>query len=74
MNNRFMLELSDRFAKRLEKDYPNNDTRVEAAFQMTLSRAPLKQEREAMTRFIEAHGLPSFSRLMFNLNEFVYIN
>jgi hypothetical protein len=39
-----------------------------------LGRAPTPEELETLADHVQRHGLPSASRLLFNLNEFVFVD
>jgi hypothetical protein len=53
----------------------NNTTeQVEAAMQLTLGRLPNEAESKELVAFADQHGLENLCRVLFNLNEFVFIN
>ena len=74
LNSPFILEMANRFAERLESSQPDRDHQVQEAFQLVLQRPPDPQERSEMVAFAGQHGLPALARVLFNLNEFVYID
>jgi len=48
--------------------------RVVAAFRLALSRSPTRDEAEALTAYAEKHGLANACRVLFNMNEFAFID
>lgn len=75
LNNPFMVEMSERFAERLAATHPDNtEQQIEAAFRIALGRTPVEVERQKLAAYAEEHGLANACRLVFNLNEFVYVD
>lgn len=73
-NDAFVVCQSQHFANRLRSMGANTQVQIVAAFQLALSRTPNMDELREFGVFIEKHGLENFCRVMFNLNEFVFIN
>ncbi|MGK0432834.1 MAG: hypothetical protein ACJA0V_001976 [Planctomycetota bacterium] len=73
-NNRFVLRQAEHFADRLRKEAPSDRGRVAVACQLALGRAPRPDEVRIMVTHVERHGLASLCRLIFNLNEFVFLD
>jgi hypothetical protein len=46
---------------------------VDRAFWLAYSRSASDDEQHQAAAFIEAHGLPAFCRVLFNTNEFLYV-
>lgn len=74
LNNPFMVEQAEFFAKRVEKMSPELAGQVEAAFKTALGRRPDLEERDRMTEFARRHGLANACRVILNLNEFLFID
>ncbi len=75
LNNPFMMEMSERFAERLAAMYPGDtEQQIEAAFSIALGRTPVDVERQELAAHAKKHGLANACRLVFNLNEFVYVD
>jgi len=83
MNNDFVIESSEAFARRLIKEHSSNDDRINAAFELAYGREPTSGERSATARFIQqfqsegANGLQTLSALcqsLFASAEFRYID
>lgn len=53
MNNGFVIEASDAFARRLMDEQSSYSDRINAAFELTYGRKPTRQERAAATAFVQ---------------------
>jgi hypothetical protein len=75
MNNPFQLSMARHFAARLDSELPGSDmsTRAARGFEMVTGRSPDADELQRLTDFANRHGLPALCRLLFNLNEFVFV-
>ena len=74
MNNRFVFDQSNFFAKRVTAvagSRPEDQT-VEA-YRIALLREPTVKERHAAAEFVQEHGLLSLCRVLLNSNEFLYV-
>ncbi len=74
LNNDFMVAMSRHFAERLEKSTGDMRTRVEQGFSEALGRPANAEESAALTAYAEKHGLANLCRVLFNLNEFVFVD
>jgi mono/diheme cytochrome c family protein len=74
LNNPFVLKQSEEFAERLEQSAGPIEARVELAYQLALSRKPRPDEQERLARFAETHGWANACRVLFNSNEFMFID
>jgi len=74
LNDPFMLKQSEHFAEKLRKLSTSPEGQVDAAYQAALGRPPAAAERTQLTGFIRKHGLPNACRLLFNTNEFVFVD
>jgi Protein of unknown function (DUF1553)/Protein of unknown function (DUF1549)/Planctomycete cytochrome C len=79
MNGRLVNEEAAHFARRLETECGDDPRRqVVAAYRLALCRDPSDEERQAALEFIAGDetggGLHGFCRVLFNLNEFVYVD
>ncbi|MEO1994814.1 MAG: DUF1553 domain-containing protein, partial [Planctomycetaceae bacterium] len=74
LNNKFMLRMSQHFADRLEREASDPDDRMQRAFQLTLARDPTPEEQQALTSLATQYGLANACRVLFNLNEFIFID
>ena len=73
LNNGFMLVQSKEFAKRLERDFPKQQ-QVAQAFFIALGRNPSQSELESLTTLANQHSLADLARVLFNLNEFSFVD
>jgi len=75
LNNSFVLRTADSFAKRIEAEAATDpEARVRKAYELALGRDPETDELSASTAFIQQHGLSAFCRVLFNSNEFLYVD
>ncbi len=75
MNHSFVLRMSDHFAARVVDEVgPAPDAQVRRATQLAWCRTPSVDESQAMVSFIDEHGLPALCRVLFNSNEFLYVD
>ena len=75
MNNSFLLRMSANCAARVLRDAGKEPgDQIELAFQLIYARAPDTAERESSRQFVTTYGLPALCRVLFNSNEFLYID
>jgi hypothetical protein len=74
LNDAFMVKQSRAFARRLESMADDPARRIEAAFVLALGRPPRADERDAVVAYVRKHGLANACRLLFNTNEFLFID
>ncbi|MGB0370185.1 MAG: DUF1549 and DUF1553 domain-containing protein [Opitutales bacterium] len=85
MNNEYVLDRSQDFAQRLIKRAPESfDAQLDWAIKLALSREVSAEERVLFTDFYEqqielrdgdnAQALADLCQVIFNLNEFIYVN
>ncbi|MBI5799164.1 MAG: DUF1553 domain-containing protein, partial [Verrucomicrobia bacterium] len=73
-NNDFVLRHSEHFAARVEKLGADAPSRAKAAVRLAFQRAATPEEVRAMSAYAEQHGLAALGRVLFNSNEFLFIN
>jgi hypothetical protein len=74
LNSSFILQQSEIFAKRLEREAGNDSAKqARAAFQFAFARQPDRTELAESVKLIRQHGLPIFCRALFNANEFINV-
>lgn len=73
-NNDFMLRQSNDFAERLEQEANTIDGQIGRAFWLAFSRHVTPQELQAARQLISVQGLPHLCRVLFNANEFIYVD
>ena len=74
LNDLFMVKQAERFARRLEAASDDPRRQIEAAYVLALGRPPRPEERDALAAHAARHGLANACRLLFNTNEFVFID
>ena len=68
-NNDFVLHASEWFAERLNAE----DAGVKRAIQLAYQREASSQEISEYQTFVDKHGMAAFCRVLFNSNEFLFI-
>ena len=63
-----------RFAERLRKGADSIDERIELAVRLTLNRDPERQESAILSDYVRGQGLENLARLLFNSNEFLFVD
>jgi hypothetical protein len=74
LNDPFMMKQAECFAERLQKISPQVDRQIEAAYLLALGRPPNGNEKNTMMQYAGKHGLVNACRLLFNTNEFIFID
>jgi len=74
MNNNFTIVMAQAFRERLQSTSATSTEAVDMAFTLCTGRPPTAAERLALTEYADTHGLAAFARVMFNLNEFIFID
>ncbi|MEZ6055677.1 MAG: PSD1 and planctomycete cytochrome C domain-containing protein [Planctomycetaceae bacterium] len=74
LNNRLSLALAGQLAERVRRIAPDTSGQVAAAFRLALSRTPTRQEQEILDQYLAAHNLENLCRLLWNANEFVFVD
>lgn len=75
LNSRLTVAMSRHFAQRVRSDAGDDiPAQVRRAFDLAVQRQPTTSEATDLEAYCKAHGLPATCRLLFNLNEFVYID
>jgi hypothetical protein len=75
LNNPFVIEQSRRFAERIvQESGPDVARQVRAAFQHALLADVGDTEIPPLGEFVRRHGLDGLCRVLFNTNEFLYVD
>jgi hypothetical protein len=75
MNNALVLHLSDAFAARVLREAgPEAGRQVEHAYRLAFGRKPDGDERDRAVRLVEKFGAATLARVLFNSNEFLYVD
>jgi len=73
-NDRFAVRQAEHLADRLASQQPSAAAQIVQACRLVWGRPPDAEELADLQRHAEAHGLASACRLLFNSNEFVYVD
>ncbi|WP_020472229.1 DUF1553 domain-containing protein [Zavarzinella formosa] len=74
LNNKLSIAMAKHFAERVSKEAKEPKEQVRLAVRLALSREPSAEELAALTEHTAKHGLPNTCRLLFNLNEFHFVD
>jgi hypothetical protein len=74
LNNAFMIRQAEFFAERLKKHSDDPQQQIVAAYRLAFGRPPTAQERTALAGYAQRHGLANACRLLFNANEFLFVD
>jgi hypothetical protein len=74
LNNQLTVAMAPHFAARVEKSAAGLDAQVTTAVRLALGRDPSPMELERLAGYAREHGLANMCRLIFNLNEFVFVD
>jgi hypothetical protein len=73
-NSQFVIERANQFAKRVKETCSDSpDAQTEQAFRLALGRSPNPQEKSAAVATINQFDLETLCRVLFNTNEFLFI-
>jgi hypothetical protein len=73
-NNAFVLRQAEHLAARIESQTTTVDQQLDLAFQLVLNRSSTEIERRKFGAYVSQHGLANACRLLFNSNEFVFVD
>jgi hypothetical protein len=74
LNDPFMVRQAQYFADRLRRLSAHGEGQIEAAYLIALGRRPRPEESASLAEYGRKHGLANACRLLFNMNEFVFID
>ena len=74
LNDRFMIRMAEHLAERVRARRSDPEGQIAEAVRVTLERPPTAAESRRLVEFAREFGLPETCRLLFNLNEFVYVD
>jgi hypothetical protein len=74
LNNKFMVAMAERFAKRIEPIGADTNERLMAGWRLAFDREPAQYELTALVQYADRYGLASACRLILNMNEFVFVD
>jgi len=74
LNNPFVVSMSESFADRLKKDHSAPADQVDEAFRLAFGRSATEPERNSFGEYATKYGLANACRLIFNSNEFIFVD
>jgi mono/diheme cytochrome c family protein len=74
LNDPFMVRQAEYFAERLKQASTDPRRQIELACRLALGRPPTAAECDALVEHARKHGLMHTCRLLFNTNEFLFID
>ncbi len=73
-NDPFMIQQSEIFADKLQKQSPFLNTQIQELYRTVLGRKPSASETIKVSEFAKLRGMANTCRLLFNTNEFLFID
>ena len=74
LNNKLMVAMARHFASDVEQTHTGRTAAVSEAFSRATGRPPTPEETSDLVAYAAKHGLPNACRLLFNLNEFSFVD
>jgi hypothetical protein len=74
LNDRFMIRIAEHLAERVRAERTDLQSQIAEAVRSTLQRPPTASETRRLVAFAKEFGLAETCRLLFNLNEFTYVD
>ncbi|MFO0791436.1 MAG: PSD1 and planctomycete cytochrome C domain-containing protein [Pirellulales bacterium] len=74
LNNPFMVRMAEHLAERVTLHAGTNREQLAAAWRLAFAREPAETEITLLAEYADHYGLPNACRLIFNLNEFVFVD
>jgi hypothetical protein len=74
-NGDFINQQARHLAERLRRDAPGDaNAQIDLAYRLALVRPPTAKEKAVMREFLAREPLEEMCRVIFNLNEFAYVD
>ena len=73
-NDAVVIRHSEHLAMRLTSEAKSTSSRISLAIQLAFGREPRNAELNRFVEYTEKHGLANFCRLLFNTNEFIFVD
>jgi hypothetical protein len=74
LNDAFVIRECEHFAARLQRERTSLEEQILRAYELALNREPRENERAKLVEHARKHGLASACRVIFNSNEFMFID
>jgi hypothetical protein len=73
LNDKFTVRYAEHFAERLEHEAQGPDDRIRRAYVLALGRPATDAEVKRLAAYAKKHGLANACRVLFNCNEFLFV-
>ena len=73
-NNEYLLKYCENFAARLDREAKSPEAKIQTAFLLTYQRNATAEEVSDFTILASQQGLPAACRVLFNSNEFLFLD
>lgn len=74
LHNPFMVQQSAYFAERLSKERSILAEQIDLAYRLVFGRQTIPDEMRSMILYAKQHGLADMCRILFNTNEFMFVD
>ena len=74
LNSRLVVRYSAHLADRIQQQHRSSESQVDQLFLLAYSRLPREDERHPVIAYVEKHGLANACRVVFNSNEFMFVD
>jgi hypothetical protein len=74
LNDRFTVRYAEHFAARLAGEFRDPAGQIARAYELALGRSPSAAEARRLADYAAKHGLANACRLLFNCNEFLFVD
>ncbi|QDT44862.1 Planctomycete cytochrome C [Gimesia alba] len=74
MNDQFMVSMSEFYSQKMEAEAADLPAQIRLAFETSLGRTPNSAELQILQTIGKQHGMKNVCRLIFNSNEFIFID
>ncbi len=74
LNNHFVVRQAEHFATRVESMSQEPGEQIDAVWRIALARPLSADEQRLASEFLARRGLPALCRLVFNMNEFLFVD
>jgi len=73
MNDRFTVRYAEHFATRLHGEMKDRSGEIWRAYELALGRPPSDAEAKRLAEYADKYGLANACRVLFNCNEFLFV-
>ncbi len=73
-NDAFVANYAEHLASRLEREARGSEAQIKLASELVFGREPTPDEFKDFSAYAQKHGLANLCRVLFNSNEFMFVN